>query len=370
MDENRPGKILISGYYGFDNAGDEAILHAMCGQIKKTLPSAEIIVLSGAPEKTSEQHGVQAHPRMDLGSIYKLLDDADVFLSGGGGLIQDSTSVQSAIYYLGLIELALRKGKKVMVYAQGLGPLNRWVSRWAARMVLNRVNVITVRDPNSMELLKSIGVKKPPTYLTADPVFSLQPAAGEALRGAMESEKIKGDNFKLGISVRPWKTEADYVRIIASVADEFARQNQAEIFIFPFKEPGDLEICRKIADLMEQPAAIVRRKYPIPVMMGLMGQMDAMVGMRLHSLIFSSAQLVPVVGISYDPKVTNLMEMLELPVIDLKSITREKLENALAELFLKREIFKKKLEGAVTILKERAEKNVVLLKELVGNKHG
>ena len=46
-------KIVISGYYGFNNAGDEAMLSAIIQSLRSTFDTPEITVISGSPAKTS-----------------------------------------------------------------------------------------------------------------------------------------------------------------------------------------------------------------------------------------------------------------------------------------------------------------------------
>ena len=43
-------KILISGYYGFANAGDEAMLTAIIESLRQVEKNVELTVLSGNPE--------------------------------------------------------------------------------------------------------------------------------------------------------------------------------------------------------------------------------------------------------------------------------------------------------------------------------
>ena len=96
-----------------------------------------------------------------------------MLISGGGGLLQDVTGPKSIIYYLGVVLMARLLGKPVFFYAQGIGPVNTVVGKALVRLVANRVNAITVRDPDSKEELAVMGVTRPPVYVTADPVLGL-----------------------------------------------------------------------------------------------------------------------------------------------------------------------------------------------------
>lgn len=180
-------KIVISGYYGFGNAGDEAILEAMVRDLRALAPGARLVVLSADPAATAARCGVEAVPRMHLPSVLGALRGADLFISGGGSLLQDATSWRSVPYYAGLMRLARWMGVPVFVYAQGIGPLRRsWLRRLAAR-ALNGAAEVTVRDRLSYEMLLELGVDPAAVTITADPVFALAPGVPEPVATAAAS---------------------------------------------------------------------------------------------------------------------------------------------------------------------------------------
>jgi polysaccharide pyruvyl transferase CsaB len=365
--KNNGKTIMISGYYGFGNAGDEAILAAMTQQLKEQIPEVRIIVLSQNPEETAGEYGVESFSRTDLKGIFHLMGKIDLFVSGGGGLVQDSTGFTTVLYYLGLVKMAKMRGKKVMLYAQGLGPLNLGRSRMVAKLIMNQANLITYRDEKSRHLSEKLGITKPPVHVTADPVFALHPPPHEILAPIIEAEGMNTEKFKLGISVRPWASDVDYIDLIAMLADSYIRENDAEVFIFPFQESQDMEMCRKLAGKMENPAKVIEKRYSIPELLGLMGQMDMTLGMRLHALIFSIIQGVPTVGISYDPKVSTLMGIMGLPWVDVQSFSKRDLFNAVAEVYLKRKKMKDEILDRSSELKKQANRNVEFLKVLLKN---
>jgi len=84
-------KIMISGYYGFNNTGDEAILKSMVRAFKEKIPRIKMVVLSHSPLQTSQTYQVKAINRLHLIDIMRCLRDTNLFISGGGGLLQDST---------------------------------------------------------------------------------------------------------------------------------------------------------------------------------------------------------------------------------------------------------------------------------------
>ena len=148
-------RFLISGYYGFANLGDEALLAQIVAGLKTRYPFAGIDVLSARPEVTAHEYGVDSTQRMDLRAIAKSIERCDVVLSGGGGLLQNTTSLKSLLYYAGILRSGIQAGKKTMIFAQSIGPLD-FFGRQTVRRFCSGVTAATVRDESSRELLASL----------------------------------------------------------------------------------------------------------------------------------------------------------------------------------------------------------------------
>ena len=153
-------KILLSGYYGFDNAGDDAVLFAIVQALREMVKDGKITVLSNQPEKTAKEFGVNAVNRWGKKEIFRAVRNCDVLISGGGSLLQDVTSKNGILYYLGIIKLAQMLGKKVMVYAQGIGPIREPRNRKLTAKILYKVQAITVRDFESRTEPLEMGVDR------------------------------------------------------------------------------------------------------------------------------------------------------------------------------------------------------------------
>ena len=128
--------ILISGYYGFDNIGDESILRTLVSSLREHIPGCSLTVLSHNPASTREKYGVEAVERMSPMAILRAVKQCDMLISGGGSLLQDVTSSKSLHYYLSIIRCAEFFHKKVFIYSQGIGPIDRPGNRRAAAAAL------------------------------------------------------------------------------------------------------------------------------------------------------------------------------------------------------------------------------------------
>ncbi|WNC16563.1 polysaccharide pyruvyl transferase CsaB [Brevibacillus brevis] len=308
-------RILISGYYGFNNAGDDVVLYGIISSLKREQPNISLAVLSNQPDRTAELFGIEAYNRWSFGTIVRELMRSDMLVMGGGTLMQDVTSPRSVLYYLGIVTIAKLLGKPVVFYAQGFGPILKPLSRSMIKRVVNRVDIITVRDYESGEDFKSCGVKKAPIHITADPALTISADDISDERGKELLHGLFDDPAKplVAISVRDWKQEQHFKKVIAKAADWFLARGWNVLFL-PMHFPSDLSPSRDIMEKMEASGA---RLLDAPVtfhdIMAVLKQCDYVVGMRLHSLILACMLRTPFIGISYDPKIDRFVERAGMP---------------------------------------------------------
>ena len=351
-------KVVISGYYGFGNTGDEAILESLINGLKKGDPEIDITVLSADTVKTSADHRIPSIGRHDLLKIIKALKGANAFISGGGGLLQDSTGPFSVIYYLSLFLLAKLLGCKCAFLGQGFGPVKNPFNKFLSALILNTADVITVRDDLSLEEMLSIGIRKPPLLLAADLAFLL-----EKPQIATLEELIRGEGFSfsgkkmIGVSVRkPVHAAKGFYDRMAQFLDRVSTQQDCEILLIPFEPVGDAEESLKVLKLMKTRGRLLTGIYPPKTLLQIISKMDCFIGMRLHSLVFAAVNHVPLMGISYDPKVSSLLKSLGSPELSMGFFPEEACSK-LDLLIKNRPEEIKRLEGAAASLKERARLN-------------
>lgn len=294
-------KIMISGYYGFDNLGDEAILGSMVKMIKRSNHDIEITVLSNKAEQTSKRYDVNAIYRYDIFEIMSTMKRSDIFISGGGSLLQDVTSMKSVPYYLGLIFLAKIFNLKTIFFAQGVGPLNSKFNRLLTKKILKNIDYISVRDKDSMQLLNEIGINKNVVNLTEDPVYGLYNKENEEI-----NIKTKDIN-KIGISIRNWN-DNNYINHIALFLNDLNKENNFNIEILPFHKGEDIKISNKLKSKLNMNATVIDYTDDFDKINELYKNFDLFIGVRFHSLVFAAVNSVPFIGISYDPKVTTLIK--------------------------------------------------------------
>lgn len=304
--------ILITGYYGFANIGDEAVLEEIIHNLRQVIPSVNITVISNSPLETGAAYGVKSINRT-FKALRKALRKADLFILGGGSLLQNVTSTKSLLFYLLQILAARFAGRRVFLYAQGIGPINGRFSRFITVSCLKKCAGITLRDQESAAFLEEIGLKKKLT-VTIDPVLA---ATEKELPPPLPTGK------KLGVALRHWQNPD--IPEIAKGLDTLANEGWT-IVLLPFHEPDDRELALAVMDKMSQKVFLLETTLAPDTMCAAIGQMQALVGMRLHSLIMAAASGVPFTAISYDPKISSFCHSLGLePACTCQSFAAEAL---------------------------------------------
>jgi polysaccharide pyruvyl transferase CsaB len=346
-----PYRIVISGYYGFDNLGDELILQVFTQQLMNHRYNRPVLitVLSQNPQKTAQKYGVSAIHRMGFKEIYRALSQADLFISGGGGLFQDATGLGSPLYYGGLIQWARWMGVPVMVWGQGLGPLDKGLSKWMVGQCFKGCERIALRDPNSVALLKGILPLNMHSkiVLTADPVWLLTDSAWVEKTTHLKGSALDAENltpqttkaFHLGLSLREWPTldergvEALVEEIYQLSCDQ--KNKTLRLLLFPFQENQDHEVLSRAAALLGTLTQHRGEGVTLEVewigatqLVSAMARCHGFIGMRFHSIILALLAQVPVYGIIYDPKVEALLSGLGLAgvsVTELKKLAPQRM---------------------------------------------
>lgn len=367
-------RIAISGYYGFSNSGDEAVLRSILLALEEQGAEqgvrVEPVVLSGDPAWTSDMYGVEAAHRMRPADILRTIRGCDGLISGGGSLLQDATGAMTIPYYTGIMGLAQLLGKPTFAYAQGIGPVNR---RWMdslIRGVMRRSAYVSVRDAESAELLSRIGVPGDRIEIVPDPVMGLplpvgadaaasQPiggagtadVAGSASRqraaSASDSTASQGDAAAydsaspaslsdadaepqaraaaeppvVGVSLRRWREDGADMARAAEALVALSKRKPVRLRFLPFHTPSDRVTSEEVMERLSGrlgagSSAELAAPGDDPQQMLLeVAGCDALFGMRLHALIYAANRMVPMLGLSYDPKIDQFLQRIGLQAI-------------------------------------------------------
>jgi len=362
--------IVISGYYGLGNSGDEALLESIIKDLRKTDPDVTITALSGNVKLTEKLYSVRTVSRFNPFSIIREFRKARMLLSGGGTLIQDATSTKSLLYYLGVIWLAKRMGLKVMLYANGMGPLkDKNIGK--VEKVLNTVDLITLRENVSLEEVSRCNITKPEVIVTADPAFNLAPSSEARAKEILSEYSVPEGSRIVAVSVRECKgTSENFEAEVAGALDLIAKKGYFPLFI-PMQKKYDLEISLRIAALMKERSGIIDGDLSVCDLLSVIGKCSIACGMRLHMLIFASVMNVPMAGIAYDPKIKGFMEYMHQDnFIELEEFGKDAFFEIAEKVIENSEKLRAHLEKDSEALREKALKNAELAMELLRSCEG
>ncbi|MEK4665498.1 polysaccharide pyruvyl transferase CsaB [Priestia sp. FSL H7-0729] len=372
-------KLVISGYYGFRNSGDEAVLKSILTALEEESQRSNVtiepIVLSGDPEWTTSMYGVRSVHRMKLKEVREALKESDGLISGGGSLLQDATGLKSIPYYLGVIKLAQMLKKPTFIYAQGIGPVNRKFFNPMIKSVFKACTYVSVRDEQSADYLRGLGLQWNQIHVVPDPVMGLplpeakvESGAGSvSANGAAEANRVEttsGAHTKLpviGISVRFWESDRKELTAIAAGLKKLCSKRAVHLRFLPFHLPIDEQASRFLMELLGDvtskgsEVSIAQDLTDPQLMLEEVSKCDLVIGMRLHSLIYAASQYVPPVGISYDPKIDQFLLRLDSePAGDTSSLDGDKLAKTVVGLLDQRSQWLKEHEEGITQLKQEA----------------
>lgn len=366
-------RVIILGYYGAGNTGDEAILTGML-QALRDKGITDITVLSRNPELTARLHRVKAvytgRRAKGIATVYRTIRDSDLFILGGGGLLHDHTA-RVVPYWLSRVFLARVARTPIYFYAQGVGPIYRSFSRFLISRLVNKVDYITVRDAPSFKLLRELGVTQPPIEVTADPAILLtsQADGGKLLR--KEQLILDHDRINIAISLRPWKDEAYQKNLIAALQN-ITSQHRVHYTLIPFQYGQDEEISLKF-QLALPNANLLKQEYSPIELIAILEQFDGIIAMRLHALILGAISNRPLFALSYDEKVANFMDRIDLNEYNysLETIAQQstelpnKLDNSLNHWLNHLSETSNKLRPQVTEQQLQAKRNAEIASQLL-----
>ncbi len=294
-------KVLISGYIGFNNFGDEAIFKALSSHLINL--GCNVSVLSN-----KKYENIKSYKRL---SIFSAVLNSDVVISGGGSLLQNKTSNFSLLYYLSIIFLAKLLFKKAIIFAQGIEPINGKFFEYLTRFALRISDFVSTRDNKSTELLKGWKIK---VHTLSDPVYSILPEVNKNKEGLI-------------VQLR---------ECCSGIADELAyaikNNYEGEVAVMAFQD-CDKDVCLKFANTLKQFG--IKSKYvyneDVDEVFKLLNGAKYVISTRLHGIMVANALQARVFALSYDDKTDTAVEELELENINLKNPCE--LNNKLSKFF-------------------------------------
>lgn len=283
-------KILIVGYYGSDNAGDEMLLRATKKLLNKIYETPEITAITYNIKDTKEKHNINGISRNKYKDIFKGIKNADIVVGGGGSMLQNITSNRSLIYYLSILKISKLMGKKVVLLGNGIGPLKNKIAIKNTIKILNSLDGVVLRDEESFEFLKSKGLKN--IELGNDLVFSLDFNANNQV-----------EDKKIVFNIRKWSYGDGFLLNITNFI-KYLSDEGFKVSLVSFQKGNDDVVLKEIEKNINSSNVKFIDTDTDEELIEEIASGKVFIGMRLHGLIFSSLVNVPFIALSYDPKVS------------------------------------------------------------------
>jgi len=365
--------IGLVGWYGHDNLGDDALALASLRRVRKDFPGEGVVCFSSSPLHHPEFDGVEfleppplrpgnlaLYFRNNSGALRQWLT-CRLLVLGGGGYFADDLGISAPLKWAILLGVRrLVPGTRLLGYGIGIGPLNSYVGRLSARLAFGGKTSLSVRDPDSAELLHSCRVRSEATVVP-DPAFILESSTTEGVSRSFAGRCVYFCPAALGASLskraRRIANYDNYVRLWASLIEHTASRGLTPILV-PFQKGGvsnaesDTHLCLSIQEKCSQTTAVDILSISDPEALIRVFESAHMVFcMRFHSLVFAILAGSPVSGIGYHRKVRSLAasvgladhfvdigDVSEARCIDTVSTALENLPNIAAAIAVARPI--------------------------------
>lgn len=295
-------ELLIGGYFGCGNVGDDAILLGFLEGMHRVAPDVRIRALTAHPHRAKKKFGIDCIGRRNPLSVYRAMRRADLFLCGGGSLLQNATGNLSLRYYLSLLSIAKRTHCITVLYAAGIGPLYGKDAEQRTANVLKKCDYISARDPESLRYLTRLGIDRTRLHEGADPALLLPIPPSTRSAAILRAHKITSQRLLCVILRKSSSSSAQLWQSVTAAAKIYCKRHGATA-IFPVFSEED----RDITELSAARVGGIRIFVNDPAdLAALLRGCHAVLSMRLHPLILAAASHTPALGLSTDPKDTKM----------------------------------------------------------------
>jgi len=231
--------------------------------------------------------------RKDFKVFLEALKKTDLLVICGSGGFADSCREWN-LSILRTMEAAIRRGKPVAMFGQGMGPLNDPVVLSRAGQVLPTVTLITLRGSRGgLPLLESLGVSSAGVLTTGDEAIELAYAAR-----AKETGRAVGINLRVASYS---EVRADTVENVRLVLQGFAQRHNAPLLPIPIASheyANDHQTIRRLLSgfddesdgglFLDTPLSLIEQTARCRIV----------VTGAYHAAVFALAQGIPVVCLS------------------------------------------------------------------------
>jgi len=370
-------QILITNAYSYKNKGDAGIILSMIDYLKEEFPDSNILVMSRNYKENKEFYDKKYNNVTSIQPLwfidnnlngnkvlqlmfsilsllkilfimllFKISSDkrkekvinnnpeiqayikSNLICSCGGGYLFSTNKWPISIgLYQHLFHIFAGKffNRKVVMFPQSLGPINKKIDMFLLKKTLNKVDMIYPREKYSKALIdKKLLVSKNNYQQLPDIAFIMESESFDIKYFKDNNQKIK-----IGVTVLDWhwayadpeegkKKVKVYLENLASTLDHLIEKYQAEVYVVPQvvvgKEDNDVIASEELIKLIssKRHVHLITDDLTPKELKYLYGTFDMFIGSRMHSCIFAIGAGTPTIGLSYQPKTTGTFEFIGL----------------------------------------------------------
>ena len=348
--------VLICGYYGYGNMGDETMLSVLIDKLNRTDPALKICVLSACPEQTKRLHNVDSVARFHPSDVAKAMERSKTLLFGAGNLLQDKTSTHSLLYYTNIMRSAKKRGLKILIYANGIGPLHAEKNRKRTVEALRLADSVSLRDPDSYEFVRRLDLQNP-VRLTFDP----------AILTEKEDFPIPCENYFV---VVPKRISPSCSRSLADTIRTLSQETGLTPLLVSLYDKQDLTFVK---ELSSQTGAQICLPKNAGECVTLFSSAKLVISSRLHALIYATAAVCPMIAYSDDEKLFSYLDYIGLGAkasLDCRCFANgnENTSQLALKILRQSESCKSKLSQGLPKWKVLAEREILTIASLIANR--
>lgn len=315
--------VVLHGFYGAGNFGDDWLLAASVAAVSRLCPGARFIVrdlgdtvaMPPDPSVTfsralavlgDQRLSRAARVRRYLAEAWAQLGGADWLVFGGGTQFHGERGGATLALNAALCLIARARGVRVAALGVGVKGIDTPLKRALLALIVRSSRPFAVRDPGSARLAGSRAVAGADLAFTAP----LPPPSGA------------GAAVALAVYPEAWSD-----RLAEAMAGAVGGR---DVVLLEVQRPGvtagDAPALAALAARL--PGAATRRLTPDADALAGIG---LVCGMRFHALLAAAQAGLPFVGIAHDPKIADLCDRFAMPCLAPAEIEAGRLAAAIAE---------------------------------------
>lgn len=262
-----------------------------------------------------------------------------------------------------------RKNQLLGMYNVGTGPVTTARGRSMLREIADACDLITIRDQDSLTLLRDVGVTHNRVLVTADAAVGLEPSSKDVAKKMLNEVGLELGQEVLGCNVNSylntWSDKAGssltpeaFADIYAAAVTKVAKEINVPL-VFIATQHSDMKITKLVTDRIPKDiktAVISNIRYNHADMKAVLGEISFLFAMRLHANILATSMCTPAVALSFQKKVTSYYTDLGLEkcLMNFDSFSSDSLYNHAIWGWNNRAAIRAHLEHRMPFVKQKA----------------